>query len=1658
MTRKINKNNTASVGTQTTCFLDRSNHTFPSTINKDDSVNLSDFFKCVTNECETKESGQPSHKKTNSHVHTVYHLRNVQPQFSTKKIKTRKVKLSFRPETGYHTNIHSTVNDFSCQPLLDSGATCSILPLNMLHNFKHSQLNETADLFTFSNEQISVHGIYNVLFLLDGFGIIKQRTLVVSDEHTQPILGVDVLRKTRASLCYDNKEDTHYMSFPLSYIANKLTITPAIDVLLNPKSIGLIRCYFTTSAKVEKGQLLSTEPTKYTMPCLIEIDQVNKNGFGANILCVNSTDDSVILPKLPIAASFQNTRLSYFPDKLDEVKLKMYKVNDDWFDNLSSFAPIFSNQNAKESINKSTDNNLSDLIEKMNEGAVERSSPIVRECVYAAVFNCVYSEARPPVSPTADEKVSTLVEGGDKSGGVPYAPPPEPIRQQLVRDQIEKLDVKPDIKNILLNNTSALSASKWDPGSTKFPVSFDFDKEYTRESKIYKCSGEKLQFLQEQLNILCMNNFIERVNSNYGLAAFVVGSKAKNNLRLVFDCKVSNTFIKNGAKHRTFLPETTTIVEKISDTAQFITKMDLSKCYWSFELSKDIKESGFSQILTQVGCFKSHRAITGWNTLPLFLQHYLEFYLHTDSEGQYSPLSSNLCSFFDDVNLFSTQAMGRAGHLLDLDSTLKRISRSGLRINISKSEWAIDLTKQSIQVLGYEISYQKIGPIPGKLEALSKIPLPNTLLRLQRFLGMLVYYRKFLSLNISGAISKLYTYCSPNKFDNSNSEYKKAFKQVIENLTTNSVVRPSPQSLNILFTDSSSYCAGAVLVNLESATFSRRRFKSPTFHGYISQDLQCRLNQATDWTNQLQVGCSDKDIFNCLFSGLQWVGDTHSDVNNLRESVLCQVYRNMREHSAIFPYSANKKRHVFNHIFHSLESAECTLSSDYEPFLTSAMLIELSRLVNRQIIVINNSKAGYFCIGKPYQKAPLLVYQSRDLYYGLYNEKPFLQYPSSLHKSVDTLQENEILPLLEKCFNNSKDAPLIKPVGFFTRNLSAAEKKRPVWVLELMAIEAALDFFSTEINSTRSLVLSDSLPSISLLKSKKYVLHINPILLKLSTHFPSVGYIYIKGKLNAAADFFSRPDQPGDNLQAHHVKYPKFETDQLAFFDNYDDLLKSHLITDHAEQVSSCRINNLRLCNSSQQAFFENELSQLSFYKHSIADPPAPLSDYESFVGGYKNIHTGKIFLPDALQFAMIAKAHLEFGHVGFKKIINYILYFFDITKRTVLVDRIKHYVDNCLGCILSKPNSITYEKGAIFNDLKLDFASAISIDLMEFHQMDFKSPSTLKSGKVLVIVDHVTKYISTFLIKLGTDEEILRALVTWFSANRIPSVILSDNATAMKSAQVFRVAKSLGVRIMRSSPRNSKSRGRVENAIKKLRNQIRLLRVSLPEISPQILISIATPLVNSANFMDENFSPKLQRDLCLFNRFPFLQNHDHVAESCHDIRRKLNKEIKKVREKHVNKQKQKLKRLNKGRVDSSSFTVGDFVVVKSYSSNKSHPLFSSELYVVKKVYGHSLLLNRLIDGFLTVRTFQQCKKIVKNPSNCKIPANLVPHVDLVRFEDNLPKLDAKLLETKVISTEPSTVLTRSKKRLADLEALDELEEIQHLNSTSKQKSVRFNA
>ena len=1627
--------------------------TFPLSDNSDENyIDLSVLF-------ETEETVENSNSGTETHFRkaspTKHFINSVKTDLSFSNKKVRKgVELIYKTETGYHTKCVSTLNDTAIFPLVDSGATCSILPFHLLKNFKHTKLNENVNLFTFSNEKVPILGVYKVVLFLEGFGIIKHRFLVISNKNTTPILGLDILQRTRASLVFDEHKGKHFISYPISYVSNKLCFNPVSDITLGPQSVSVQKCYFSSPHNVEVGQLFITMPTVYTLPSLMRVEQVNKGAFCGNLVCVNSSDQEVTLPKSGIKASVHDKKLRCFSDYKDSVELTLYKVEKDIFDNLSSVAPIFEKENEENNEMSNSDlqqfvHKISSLTSKPPRGV---DTALLNECLNAAIFSNVYCD---PCDPS--ESVNTLVEGGDISGGLPTGPPSGKERERLLLAEIKKLNIDEDVRDILLNNLDSLSASKWDTGKTLKPVSFQFNPSFKKETKIYKCQGEKLSFLKDQLSILQFNNFIERVNSNFGIPAFIVGTKQRNNLRLVFDARQSNTEIFEGHRSRTFLPQTQEICEKISDNARFITKLDLSKCFWSFQLDNKIIESGFSQILTPLGCFRSNRAITGWSILPNFLETYMNHYLQSDAQGQYSPLTSELIPFFDDINLFSDDTMGREFHLSDLDSTLKRIARSGLRISLAKSEWAIDLKIKSLQVLGFELSYKKISAIPGKLDTIKKVSLPDTLLKLQRFLGSLVYYKKLLSMDVSGGIATLYNYCSAEKFDYKSEEYRRAFKQVTNNLIDSALIRPSPGSLSLLFTDSSAFCSGGTLCNIEAATFARKKFKAPNFHGYICQDLLKRLSRDNDWISHLKVGTSKKDIFECLFDCLMWVKDTHRDVDSLKENLLIRVYRNMREHSALFPFNENKKRHIFNELFHNLESAEkkFDISEEYRVFLKSAMLLEFTRHIQREIIFLNNSKVGFFRVGRPYLKPPLILFESPDLYYGLYSEKSFLNYPSTLSKTVDTLEKSEILPMLEKSLKGDRDAPLIKPVGFYSRSLSAAERKRPVWVLELNAIYSALEFFTTEVAASRTIVLSDSLPSVSLLNSKKYNLHINPTLLKLANNFPDVGYVYVKGEHNCA-DFFSRPPRD-EEIQAKDIQYPKpvAESEKLQYFSSYDQFLSHRLINDTQEQTSRCQINNLKMCNSEQQDFFSRELSKVSFQIQSQQFPPTNKEKFVSSEFGFKDISTEKIYLPESLQFALIARTHLEFGHCSFRKILNYILYYFEVNKKSLLIEKIKTFVNSCVGCLLSKPNNIKFERGAIFNDLKLRFSGSISIDIMEFSQSDLLAAATLKAGKVLVIIDHATKYMSTFLLKTGSDEEIIRALFSWFSANRIPQILLSDNASAMKSASLLKALKSVGVKVMRSAPRNSKSRGRVENGIKKLRNQIRLLRLVFPSLSPQVLISLATPIVNSTNFIDQTYSPKIQRDLCLFDRFPFLRNHNSTSTSCHEIRRKINREIQKIRQSHIQNQDQKLKKLNKGRAGKNYFKVGDFVLVKSYSNNKSKPLFSNEIYTIKDVYDHSVLLVRLIDGLETVQTFNQVKLLSQN-NKCHIPKKLIPFVDLVSFENSTPNLGTKFQNLSEIDS--TNVQTRSQKKKEDNQLLNELDDFddEDLGPVTQSKTVSF--
>ena len=79
-------------------------------------------------------------------------------------------------------------------------------------------------------------------------------------------------------------------------------------------------------------------------------------------------------------------------------------------------------------------------------------------------------------------------------------------------------------------------------------------------------------------------------------------------------------------------------------------------------------------------------------------------------------------------------------HLADLKIVLDLLRENGLVTNRKKCI----LGRSSIEFLGYLVDENGISPMPERVEAIRQIKRPTTVKELQRFLGMVNYYRKFI--------------------------------------------------------------------------------------------------------------------------------------------------------------------------------------------------------------------------------------------------------------------------------------------------------------------------------------------------------------------------------------------------------------------------------------------------------------------------------------------------------------------------------------------------------------------------------------------------------------------------------------------------------------------------------------------------------------------------------------------------------------------------------------------------------------------------------------------------------------------------------------------------------------------------------------------------
>ncbi len=220
----------------------------------------------------------------------------------------------------------------------------------------------------------------------------------------------------------------------------------------------------------------------------------------------------------------------------------------------------------------------------------------------------------------------------------------------------------------------------------------------------------------------------------------------------------------------------------------------------------------------QIPVAKSDQPKTGVTTpFGLFLYRRMPFGLRNASQSFQRLIDIALQdlpfarAYMDDILIASKN---ETEHLRHLELVFERLAKFNLRLKLKKCQFC----KTVVQFVGVEISKEGVKPVPGKVEAILKMTLPQNIRELKRFLGMTGFYHRHiehfselaapLTSLTRGIQGKSLTKISWSE------ETKNAFEKLkgaLQGSIQLAYPSPNPNAELELVTDASSLAAGAVL-------------------------------------------------------------------------------------------------------------------------------------------------------------------------------------------------------------------------------------------------------------------------------------------------------------------------------------------------------------------------------------------------------------------------------------------------------------------------------------------------------------------------------------------------------------------------------------------------------------------------------------------------------------------------------------------------------------------------------------------------------------------------------------------------------------------------------------------------------------------------------
>ncbi|CEH16608.1 pol polyprotein [Ceraceosorus bombacis] len=265
--------------------------------------------------------------------------------------------------------------------------------------------------------------------------------------------------------------------------------------------------------------------------------------------------------------------------------------------------------------------------------------------------------------------------------------------------------------------------------------------------------------------------------------------------------------------------------------------------------------------------------------------------------------------YIDDTITYSDTFEEHLEHLRDV---LQRIIASGITLSLKKS----NIAQTSIKALGHTISNIGIGTAPHNVEAVNKFPTPTNVKELQRFLGMAVYYRRFIKdfAKIAAPLNKLIKKDTAFRWSPQAQDAVDTLKKC---LTAEPVLaHPQQDKPYILHTDASLSGLGAVLSQEgddghEHPICYLSRQLQPAEKNYSATEIECL---AAVWAIKKLHAYLDGAQFTLItdHTALQWLFNFKGNNRRLAKWMLELqhhrpnmkiIYRQGRVHSNVDPLS-----------------------------------------------------------------------------------------------------------------------------------------------------------------------------------------------------------------------------------------------------------------------------------------------------------------------------------------------------------------------------------------------------------------------------------------------------------------------------------------------------------------------------------------------------------------------------------------------------------------------------------------------------------------------------------------------------------------------------------------------------------------------------------